>query len=89
MIPNLLPPIGLGLLGFLEPCSLGANAIFLSYVLPLPGWRRVGEALAFTLSRGVFLGLLGTSHRQERAVGESHRAYPARPLNVVSDTITG
>ncbi len=61
MIPNLLPPIGLGLLGFLEPCSLGANAIFLSYVLPLPGWRRVGEALAFTLSRGVFLGLIGAT----------------------------
>jgi cytochrome c-type biogenesis protein len=59
MIPDLLTPIGLGLIGFLEPCSLGANAIFLSYVAPLSGWRRVGEALTFTLSRGVFLGLIG------------------------------
>ena len=61
MIPNLLTPIGLGLLGFLEPCSLGANAIFLSYVMPLSGWRRIAEALTFTLSRGVFLGLIAAT----------------------------
>lgn len=54
MIPDLLTPIGLGLIGFLEPCSLGANAIFLGYVAPLSGWRRVSEALIFTLSRGGF-----------------------------------
>lgn len=59
MFPELLTPIGLGLMGFLEPCSLGANAVFLSSVAPLTGWRRLGEALAFTLSRGVFLGLMG------------------------------
>ncbi len=59
MIPDLLTPIGLGLLGFIEPCSLGANAIFLGYVSPLPAWRRLAEALTFTLSRGVFLGLIG------------------------------
>ena len=61
MVPNLLTPIGLGLLGFLEPCSLGANALFLSYIFPLSGWRRVGEAITFTLSRGVFLGLIGAA----------------------------
>jgi cytochrome c-type biogenesis protein len=61
MVPDLLTPIGLGLLGFLEPCSLGANAIFLGYVASLPGWRRVGEALTFTLSRGIFLGLIGAA----------------------------
>ncbi|MDH3603772.1 MAG: hypothetical protein OEU26_29540, partial [Candidatus Tectomicrobia bacterium] len=53
--------IGLGLLGFLEPCSLGANAVFLGYIMPLSGWRRVAEALTFTLSRGVFLGLIGAA----------------------------
>ena len=61
MVPNLLTPIVLGLVGFLEPCSLGANAIFLSYVMPLAGWRRMAEALTFTLSRGVFLGLVGAA----------------------------
>ena len=59
MALDLLTPIGLGLLGFVEPCSLGANAVFLSYVVPLSGWRRVAEALTFTVSRGVFLGLIG------------------------------
>ncbi len=61
MVPNLLTPIGLGLLGFLEPCSLGANALFLSYIMPLSAWRRVGEVITFTLSRGVFLGLIGAA----------------------------
>jgi len=59
MALDLLTPIGLGLLGFVEPCSLGANAAFLSYVAPLSGWRRVAETLTFTVSRGVFLGLIG------------------------------
>jgi len=59
MALDLLTPIGLGLLGFVEPCSLGANAVFLSYVVPLSGWRRVAEALTFTVSRDVFLGLIG------------------------------
>lgn len=61
MTLDLLTPIGLGLLGFIEPCSLGANAIFLSYVAPLAGRRRVAEALTFTVSRGVFLGLIGAA----------------------------
>jgi cytochrome c biogenesis protein CcdA len=50
-------------LGFVEPCSLAANAVFLSYVAPLSGWRRVAEALTFTLSWGVFLGLIGAGAR--------------------------
>ncbi len=58
---DLLTPIGLGLLGFLEPCSLGANAVFLGYIMPLSGRRRVAEALAFALSRGLLLGLLGAA----------------------------
>jgi len=58
---DLLTPMGLGLLGFLEPCSLGANAIFLGYIMPLSGQRRIAEALAFTLSRGIFLGLIGAA----------------------------
>lgn len=61
MVPDLLTPIALGLLGFVEPCSLGATAVFLRYVAPLSGWRRVVEALTFTLSRGVFLGLIGAA----------------------------
>lgn len=61
MALDLLTPIGLGLLGFIEPCSLGANAVFLRYVMPLSGWRRVAEALSFTLARGLFLGLLGAA----------------------------
>lgn len=61
MTLDLLTPIGLGLLGFIEPCSLGANAIFLHYIAPFSGGRRVAEAFAFILARGIFLGVIGAA----------------------------
>jgi cytochrome c-type biogenesis protein len=61
MVSDLLTPIGLGLLGFIEPCSLGANAVFLGSIRHFSGWRRIAEALTFTLSRGIFLGLIGVA----------------------------
>lgn len=52
-------PIGLGLLGFFEPCSLGANILFLNLLAKADAGRRVREALVFTATRTLFLGLLG------------------------------
>lgn len=69
MISTVLLPIGLGLLGFLEPCSLGANILFLNLLAGAEAGRRVREALVFTATRALFLGLLG-------AVG----ALAAQPL---------
>lgn len=54
-----LLPIGLGLLGFVEPCSLGANILFLNLLAKADAGRRVGEALVFTATRSLFLGVLG------------------------------
>ncbi len=59
MISTVLLPIGLGLLGFLEPCSLGANILFLNLLSGVDTSRRVREALVFTGTRALFLGVLG------------------------------
>ncbi len=54
----ILVPIAFGLLGFVEPCSIGANIIFLGY-LESRGTSRTWEAVKFTLTRALFLGLIG------------------------------
>lgn len=54
----ILVPLAFGLLGFIEPCSIGANIIFLGYVNSRAS-NKVMEAMKFTLSRALFLGLVG------------------------------
>jgi len=53
-----LVPIAFGLLGFVEPCSIGANIIFLGYLQAREGGK-VLEAVKFTVTRALFLGLIG------------------------------
>ncbi|MFQ5849300.1 MAG: hypothetical protein ACE5JU_01780 [Candidatus Binatia bacterium] len=53
-----LVPIAFGLLGFVEPCSIGANIIFLGY-LQARERAKVLEAVKFTVTRALFLGLVG------------------------------
>lgn len=52
-------PLAFGLVGFVEPCSVGANFVFLSYLRARPAAERFGQALTFVLSRALFLGLIG------------------------------
>ena len=54
-------PLGFGLIGFVEPCSLGANFVFLSYLRARPAAERFRQTLTFVVSRALFLGLLGGS----------------------------
>jgi cytochrome c-type biogenesis protein len=54
----ILLPVAFGLLGFVEPCSIGANIIFLGY-LQARKMGKVWEAVKFTLTRALFLGLIG------------------------------
>jgi len=53
-----LVPIAFGLLGFVEPCSIGANILFLGY-LQAKERGKVLEAVKFTVTRALFLGLIG------------------------------
>lgn len=52
-------PIGLGLLGFVEPCSVGTSLLFLQYLEGRPAAVQVTQTVAFTLVRALFVGLLG------------------------------
>lgn len=54
----ILVPIAFGLVGFIEPCSIGANIIFLGY-LNSRGGKKMREALKFTVTRATFLGIVG------------------------------
>jgi cytochrome c-type biogenesis protein len=54
----ILVPIAFGLVGFIEPCSIGANIIFLGY-LNSRAETKIFEALKFTVTRASFLGLVG------------------------------
>ena len=52
-------PLGFGLIGFVEPCSMGASFVFLAYLRDRPAAERVRHAVTFVLIRSLFLGLLG------------------------------
>lgn len=56
-----LLPIGLGLFGFIEPCSLGSTLIFLKVLEGKPAAVRIAQVAVFTLARGLFIGLLGVA----------------------------
>jgi len=50
---------GLGLLGFVEPCSVGAHGIFLASLREKDRPVRLRETLKFALTRSAVLGLFG------------------------------
>lgn len=58
-ISGLFLPLGLGLLGFIEPCSVGSSLLFLQMVEGRPAATKVMQAFVFTLTRAVVVGLLG------------------------------
>jgi len=52
-------PIALGLLGFVEPCSIAAHGLFAAYLRGRPPAARVAELVRFAASRAAVFGLLG------------------------------
>jgi cytochrome c-type biogenesis protein len=54
----ILLPVAFGLLGFVEPCSIGANIIFLGYLQARKAGK-IFEAVKFTITRALFLGIIG------------------------------
>lgn len=55
----LVLPLGLGLLGFVEPCSVGSSLLFVRYVEGKPEAVVTAQAVVFTLTRALFIGGLG------------------------------
>jgi len=54
-----LIPILFGLVGFIEPCSLGINVIFLNRMQAMKRKKRIREAIIFTFVRGFILAMVG------------------------------
>jgi len=59
LISLVVLPIGLGLLGFIEPCSIGSTLIFIKYLEGKSAAAKLGEVCVFAITRAVFIGLLG------------------------------
>lgn len=52
-------PAGLGLIGFIEPCSIGSSLVFIKHLEGKSGATKLAETTLFALTRSVFIGLLG------------------------------
>jgi cytochrome c-type biogenesis protein len=52
-------PIGLGLLGFIEPCTIGGHLVFLESQASRARLHRVNAALMFASTRSLVSGLFG------------------------------
>ena len=57
----LLLSFGLGLLGFVEPCSIGSTLLFIKYLEGKSKRCKVAQVSVFAITRGVFIGLLGVA----------------------------
>ncbi|MBI4273979.1 MAG: hypothetical protein HY659_04700 [Rhizobiales bacterium] len=55
----MLLPIGLGLFGFIEPCSIGSTLVFVKMMEGRATATKIAQVSIFALTRAVFIGLLG------------------------------
>ena len=52
-------PMGLGLLGFAEPCTVGSSLLFVKYLEGRDRAAKVADTASFALARALFIGALG------------------------------
>lgn len=52
-------PLGLGLFGFIEPCSIGASLLFVKYLEGKDRRQKLFQVSVFTLARALLMGALG------------------------------
>ena len=52
-------PLGLGLLGFVEPCTVGSSLLFVKYLEGKDVSAKLVETTAFAVTRALFMGALG------------------------------
>lgn len=55
----LVIPLGLGLLGFVEPCTVGSSLLFVKYLEGKTQAAKLMETVVFTVTRGLFIGAFG------------------------------
>ena len=54
-----LLPLGFGLLGFVEPCSVGSTLIVIKNLEGKSGAAKLAQVSVFAATRAIFIGLLG------------------------------
>jgi cytochrome c-type biogenesis protein len=54
-----LPPVGLGLLGSIEPCSIGSTLVFIKYMEGKDARTKRIQVGLFAATRAIFIALLG------------------------------
>ena len=52
-------PIFFGLIGFIEPCSIGSTLLMVKQMEGLSAREKIAQMLIFAATRGFFIGLLG------------------------------
>lgn len=52
-------PLMLGLIGFIEPCSIGLSLLFIKYLEGKDATVKIVQVITFTLVRALFIGTLG------------------------------
>lgn len=52
-------PIGLGLFGFIEPCSIGSSLVFVKFLEDKSATEKFAQTLLFAATRAAFIGALG------------------------------
>jgi len=57
----LVLPAGLGLFGFIEPCSIGSTMLFVKYLEDEAAAEKIRQTALFAATRAVFIGLLGVA----------------------------
>jgi cytochrome c-type biogenesis protein len=58
---GVLLPIGLGLFGFIEPCSIGSTLVFIKVMEDKPLAVKLWQVGVFTAVRAAFIGALGAA----------------------------
>lgn len=61
VVTLVIAPIGFGLLGFLEPCAIGATLVFIKTTEKNSAATKLAQVSSFALSRALFVGLLGAA----------------------------
>jgi len=56
-----LLPIGLGLFGFVEPCSIGSTLLFIKLMEGKPAAVKLGQVAVFAFTRAGLIGLMGAA----------------------------
>ncbi len=59
MTSFMLLPVGLGLLGFIEPCSIGSTLVFVKHLEGKAAATKLAQVGVFAGTRAMFIGLLG------------------------------